>query len=141
MAESRGFTWSPFRIAWADNNWPNAIYLAGPQVAAAFLPSGWVETIGYCCGPDRSRNGGEASASVILLKADGGEVVSHPSGWTDGNCVPRGWPLDPDTSVRMEKRSTKDCAHRHVDESDEASRVSRFLSLDGWRTAVFDGTR
>jgi len=55
----------------------------------------------YCCGPDRSRNGGEASASVILLKADGGEVVSHPSGWTDGNRMPRGWPLDPDTSVRM----------------------------------------
>jgi len=101
MAKSRGFTESSFRIAWADNNGPNTIYLAGPQAAATFLPSGWVETIGYCCGPDRSRNGGEASASVNLLKADGGEVVSHPSGWTDGNCMPRGWPLGPDTSVRM----------------------------------------
>src|ERR1017187_2006967 len=102
MADSRGFTWSPFGIAWADNNGPNTIYLAGPQVAASFLPSGWVETIGYGCGPGRSRNGGEASASVILLKVDVGEVVSHPSGWTDGNCMPRGWPLGPDTSVRVE---------------------------------------
>jgi hypothetical protein len=99
---SRGFTWSPFMTAWADNNWPNEICLAGPQVAAALLPSGWVETIGRSCGPDRSRNGGEALASVILLKVDGGEVVSHPSGWTDGICMPRGWPLDPDHSVRME---------------------------------------
>ena len=45
MADSRGFTWSPFGIAWVDNNGPNTIYLAGPQVAAAFLPSGWVETL------------------------------------------------------------------------------------------------
>ena len=101
MADSRDFTWSPFGISWADNNGPNVICLAGPQVAAAFLPSGWVETIGSGCGPDRSRIGGEASASVILLKADGGEVVSHPSGWIDGNCVPRGWPLGPDASVRV----------------------------------------
>ena len=36
MADSRGFTWSPFGIAWADNNWPDVICLAGPQVAAAF---------------------------------------------------------------------------------------------------------
>ena len=35
--------------------------------------------------------------------------------------VPRGWPLGPDTSVRVEIRSTKDCAHLHVDESDEPS--------------------
>jgi hypothetical protein len=41
----RGFTWSPFGIAWADNNWPNVICLAGPQVAATFLPSDWVETL------------------------------------------------------------------------------------------------
>ena len=107
MADSRGFTWSPFGIAWADNNWPKVIYLAGPQAAATFLPSGWVETIGYGCGPDRSRNGGEASASVNLLKADGGEVVSHPSGWTDGNCMPRGWPLGPDASVRVEDGQPK----------------------------------
>jgi hypothetical protein len=38
MADSRGFTWSPFGIAWADNNWPDVICLAGPQVAATFLP-------------------------------------------------------------------------------------------------------
>jgi len=101
MTNSEGFTLSPFRIVWADNNWPNTVCLAGPQAAAMLLPSGWVETIGYCCGPDRSRNGGEASASVTLLKAVGGEVVLHPSGWTDGNCMPRGWPLGPDTSVRM----------------------------------------
>ena len=101
MADNRGFTRSPSGIAWAHNNRPDVVCLAGPQVAAASLPSGWVETIELGCGPDRSRNGGEASASVILLKADGGEVVSHPSGWTDGNRMPRGWPLDPDTSVRM----------------------------------------
>ena len=129
MADSRGFTRSPSGIAWAHNNRPDVVCLAGPQVAAVSLPSGWVETIGFCCGPDRSRNGSGASASVILLKADGGEVVSHPSGWTDGNRMPRGWPLDPDTSVRVEIRSTKDSTHRHVDESDEASRVSSFLSL------------
>ena len=84
MADSRGFTRSPFGIEWAFNNWPAVICLAGPQVAASFLPSGWVETIGYGCGPDRSRNGGEASASVTLLKVDGGEVLSRPSGWTYG---------------------------------------------------------
>ena len=101
MADSRGFTRSPSGIAWAHNNRPDVVCLAGPQVAAVSLPSGWVETIGFCCGPDRSRNGSGASASVILLKADGGEVVSHPSGWTDGNRMPRGWPLGPDTSVRL----------------------------------------
>ena len=47
MAESRGFTRSPFGIAWAHNNRPDVICLAGPQVAAASLPSGWVETIGW----------------------------------------------------------------------------------------------
>jgi hypothetical protein len=45
MADSRGFIWSPFGIPWADNNGPNVICLAGPQIAAAFLPSGWVETL------------------------------------------------------------------------------------------------
>ncbi len=107
MAKGRGFTRSPLGIAWADNNWPDVICLAGPQVAASSLPSGWVETIGLGCGPDRSRNGGEASASVILPKADGGEVVSHPSGWTDGNRMPRGWPLGPDASVRVEDGQPK----------------------------------
>jgi hypothetical protein len=38
-----------------------------------------------------------------------------------GNCVPRGWPLSPDPYVRMERRSTKDCAHLHFDKSDEPS--------------------
>ena len=53
--------------------------------------------------------------------------------------VPRGRPLGPDTSVRVEIRSTKDHTHLHVDESDEASRVSSFLSLTvgvRWHTLV-----
>ena len=108
MAKSRGFTSSPFGIAWAHNNWPDVICLAGPQVAAALLPSGWVETIGYGCGPDRSRNGGEASASVILLKADGGEVLSRPSGWTYGiECAQRTAVGARILPVRVEIRSTK----------------------------------
>ena len=85
-------------------------------------PSGWVETIGYCCGPDRSRNGGEASASVILLKADGGEVLSRPSGWTYGiECAQRTAVGGPDTSVRVEIRRTKTATCRHIDESGKAS--------------------
>jgi hypothetical protein len=46
-----------------------------------------------------------------------------------GNCVPRGWPLVPDPYVRMERRSTKDCAHLHFDKSDEPSSCIPFLSL------------
>jgi hypothetical protein len=108
MAKNRGFTWSPFGIAWADNNWPNEIYLAGPPVAARSCPVVG-KKLWWCCGPDRSRNGGEASASVILPKVDGGEVVLHPSGWIDGICMPRGWPLSPDTACRPGgKRSTND---------------------------------
>ena len=121
MANSRGFTWSPFGIAWADNNWPNVICLAGPQVAAV-VPAQWLgRNYWYGCGPDRSRNGGEASASVILLKADGGEVVSHPSGWTDGNLYAQRMAVGPGYFRPDGIRSTKDCAHRHVEESDEAS--------------------
>ena len=45
MADSRGFTNSLFGIAWAHNNRPDVICLAGPQVAASLLPSGWVETL------------------------------------------------------------------------------------------------
>ena len=83
----------------------------------------------YCCGPDRSRNGGEASASVILLKVDGGEVVSHPSGWTDGNRMPRGWPLGPDTSVRMGNGQPKTALIVMSMNRMRCHRVSRFLSL------------
>ena len=127
----RGFTLSPFRIAWADNNWPNVIGLAGPQAAATFLPSGWVETIGYCCGPDQSRNGGEASASVILPKVDAGEVLSRPSGWTYGiecaqrtavvaRILPSGWRYgQPKTALIFMSRSRMS---RH--------RVSRSLTAD-----------
>jgi len=34
---------------------------------------------------------------------------------------PGGWPLNPDSYVRMGRRSTKDCAHLHVGKSDEPS--------------------
>ena len=122
MIRGRDFTWSTFRIAWADNNEPNVVFLAGPQVAASSLPSGWVETVGYGCGPDRSRNGGEASASVILLKAVGGEVLSRPSGWTYGiECAQRTAVRIRILFVRLDIRSTKDCAHLHVEKSDEPS--------------------
>ena len=96
------------------------------------------------CGPDRSRNGGEASASVILLKADGGEVLSRPSGWTYGISVPRGRPLGPDTSVRVEIRSTKDCAHLHVENRMSRHRVSRSLTADDWprrRSVAYAGAK
>ena len=136
MADSRGFTWSPFGIAWADNNGPNVICLAGPQVAAAFLPSGGIETIGYGCGPDRSRNGGEASASVILLKADGGEVLSRPSGWTYGiECAQR-TAVGPGYFRPGGDTVNQDCAHLHVEKSDEPSPVSRSLPRTIGRRAL-----
>ena len=118
------------------------ICLAGPQVAAVSLPSGWVETIGYGCDPDRSRNGGEASASVILLKADGGEVVSRPSGWTDGiecaqrtavraRILPSGWRYgQPKTAPTFMSKSRMS---RH--------RVSRSLTADDWPTKAFSSLR
>ena len=142
MADAEVFTLSPFRIAWADNNWPDVVCLAGPQVAAASLPSGWVETIGYGCGPDRSRNGGEASASVILLKADGGEVLSRPSGWTYGiECAQRTAVGARILPVRVEIRSTKDCAHLHSDRSDEPSPHISFSPEDDWPTKAFSSLR
>ena len=67
---------------------PDAFCLAGPPVAASFRPSGWVQNFDDSCGPDRSRNRGEASAYVILPKADVGEVVSHPSEWIVATVCP-----------------------------------------------------
>ena len=136
MAKSRGFTSSPFGIAWAHNNWPDVICLAGPQVAAALLPSGWVETIGYGCGPDRSRNGGEASASVILLKADGGEVLSRPSGWTYGiECAQR-TAVGPGYFRPGGERSTKTALIFMAIDRMSRHQVSRSLTADDWQLTL-----
>jgi len=140
MANSRGFTWSPFGSAWADNNAPNAIYLAGPQVTARSCPVVG-KKLWWCCGPDRSRNGGEASASVILPKVDGGEVVLHPSGWIDGICMPRGWPLSPDHSVRVVSGQPKTDPHLHAwKKSGGASPCICSLASD-WQNDLVDGVR
>ena len=113
------------------------ICLAGPQVAAVSLPSGWVETIGFCCDPDRSRNGGEASASVILLKADGGEVLSRPSGWTYGiecaqrtavraRILPSGWRYGQPKTAPIFMSKSRMSRHR----------ISRSLTADDWQLTL-----
>ena len=104
-------------------------------------PSGWVETIGYCCGPDRSRNGGEASASVYSPEGCWWRS-SFASFWVDlwhrvcpedgrwARILPSGW-----------RTVNQDCAHLHVEKSDEPSPRISLSPEDDWPTKAFSSLR
>jgi len=95
--------------------------LSSRSSGRSYASTQWLgRNFGLSCGPDRSRNRGEASASVILLKADVGEVVSHPSGWMWQLCAQR-MAVGPGSLRPDGKTVNQRLAHLHVKKSDEPS--------------------
>jgi hypothetical protein len=143
MADSRDFTRSPFENAWADNNWPSTIFLAGPPVAGMSQPSGWVVTNGGSAARTGQGTGVKLPLPSFSRRSLVEKLFRIRLGGLMAWCMPRGWPLVSGSFRPVGERSTKDYSHLHVEKSDEASPVYSVLSRlqmaeydTRWRTLI-----